>query len=55
VVPTTTKGSTTTTTITSSLVVSTINSTIGVHNTSTSNFESRHHLQPIRTSTALAI
>jgi len=51
VVPTTTKGFTTNT----SLVVSTIGSTIGVFNTSANNFNSRHHLQPIRTSTTLAI
>jgi len=44
VVPTTTKGFTTNT----SLVVSTIS-------TSANNFNSKHHLQPIRTSTTLAI
>jgi len=54
VVPTTTKGFTTNTSLVVS-TISTIDSTIGVFNTSANNFNSKHHLQPIRTSTTLAI
>jgi len=57
VVPTTTKASTTNTSLVASTIstIYTIDSTIGVYDTSANNFNSRHHLQPIRTSATLAI